>query len=422
MASIIPIAIWTNMEPISERFGTYSSVTLSIGQISGLLGIVLYSINLIMASRLPFIDKIFVGLNRAYIFHHIIGGTAFILILAHPIMMSAQLIPVSIKGAALLLLPTIQEFDVAFGILALATMMAAIIFTYWGRLEYETWKNVHKFLAPAFVLASLHVYFVSSDVSESLALRIYILSFIVAGTLSYAYRLFGLRLFRKIYSGKLAAVNNPGTDTVELKITLDNTLSYKAGQFVFFRTVEGEIKGEWHPFSIASAPSENAISIVAKDLGDYTKAMFKLIPGLACEIEGPYGAFTLERAKTDRQIWIAGGIGLTPFIGLSKALAASEFPKTVDFYYSVVKKEQAVYLETFKQLTSKWPTRFRFHLVVSSESGYLTAEKVASECPVNDSSIYICGPLGMMKTLRKQFNGLGVSNRKIFTEEFSLEN
>ncbi len=422
VAAIIPLLLWNAIEPISSRFSGYAGTMLSLGQIFGLLGIVLYSINLIMASRMPFIDKVFVGLNRAYIFHHLIGGTAFLFILFHPIMMSARLIPLSVKEAALIFVPTIQDFDIAFGIIALLTMMGALVFTYWGRLEYETWKNVHRFLAPGFLLAGLHVYFISSDVSASMPLRVYILGFIAAGVLSYAYRLFGLRLFRHIHGGTLQEVNRPGPDTVELKVKLAlNRFNYKAGQFVFFRTVEGDIRGEWHPFSLTSSPGENAVSIVAKDLGDYTKAMFDLKPGLACEIEGPYGAFTLERAQTDRQIWIAGGIGLTPFIGLSKALAASEFPRTVDFFYSVAKKEQAVYLETFKQLTSKWPTRFRFHLVVSSESGMLTAARIAELCPVKESSIYICGPVRMMRALRQQFNGMGVPNRKIFTEEFSLE-
>jgi predicted ferric reductase len=90
---------------------------------------------------------------------------------------------------------------------------------------------------------------------------------------------------------------------------------HQAGQFAFVTFVKQEGS---HPFTIASA-SETSLSRVVfqiKALGDYTKALgTKLASGQSVMIEGPYGRFTLDHASSDSpQLWVAGGIGITPFL------------------------------------------------------------------------------------------------------------
>lgn len=81
-----------------------------------------------------------------------------------------------------------------------------------------------------------------------------------------------------------------------------------------------------------------------KASGDYTDRLVEsLRPGVPARIAGPFGGFTYETGGHE-QIWIAGGIGVTPFISWLRSLEGS-FDRDVDFYYSVRGPSDAVYRE-----------------------------------------------------------------------------
>ena len=98
------------------------------------------------------------------------------------------------------------------------------------------------------------------------------------------------------------------------------------------------IIGETHPFSIASSPSEDKVRMYIKSLGDFTTSLKNLKVGAIAEIEGAYGKFTYTNFGTAPQIWIAGGIGVTPF--LSMARSYDSLSPAVDFVYSVVSRTE----------------------------------------------------------------------------------
>ena len=121
----------------------------------------------------------------------------------------------------------------------------------------------------------------------------------------------------------------------EIHIKLDDSWNgHAAGQFAFvtFDRQEGK-----HPFTIASAwdPETRSIMFITKALGDYTDFLpEKLEVGGDVTVEGPYGRFTFDDTK-ERQIWIGGGIGITPFIARMKQLAMTQGDKTIDLIHSV---------------------------------------------------------------------------------------
>ena len=75
--SIFPIFIWSLMSPLGSRFSDINTITTSLGQISGLVGMVLFSVNIILAGRFKFLDKYFKGLDKVYVNHSKIGSIAF---------------------------------------------------------------------------------------------------------------------------------------------------------------------------------------------------------------------------------------------------------------------------------------------------------------------------------------------------------
>ena len=119
------------------------------------------------------------------------------------------------------------------------------------------------------------------------------------------------------------------------------------------------------------------------------------------------------------QVWIAGGIGLTPFMSWMRDIDGN-LEQSIDFIYSVRSLEEALFLEEIQNTQASNPS-FRVHLVASNRDGRLGAEKVVElSGPVADKDIFLCGPPPMMESLTEQFMKMGVPRQKIHFEEFNF--
>lgn len=408
-----------------------------IAKASALVGLVLYAINFVLAARLRIIETIFGGLNRAYIAHHITGGLALIILILHPALLAVQRISSdelsTFLDAALYLLPrTINaetESSLRFGlsmnagIIAFYGMVLLLILTFFIKLPYQIWLLTHKFLGVAFLLAGIHVVLINSRTSNDVFLRSYILVWVIIGLTAFIYKtlLGNVVLRRADYVVRQVKHMHAVTDI--LLDPLRRPLSFKPGQFIFarFLTPKGhEVSREYHPFTIASSPKEKSIRLIAKSLGDYTSQLKHITPGTVVSLEGAYGKFSYTRFGNSPQIWIAGGIGITPFLSMAKSLEKSEVP--IDLIYSVAHRSELID-ESFLDETLPGKIKsFRFFPYIANEkSGLLNASKVASLCGgLEDKHIFICGPAPMMKDLTVQLRRLGVPKNRIHTEEFSM--
>lgn len=414
IALIPPIIIWTSMMPLSYRFGSLTMVVKSLGQISGLLGMALMANVIILSSRLPLVEKYLVSLDRAYKYHHLIGGVAFILLLAHPIFLSLSYISSSLYLAAVFLLPTLSRIDILTGEISLFLMMGLLVITFFRFLKYPLWKLTHKFLNLAFFFAVIHLLLVTSDISNNLILKTYYLILIAVVGFALIYK----NLMIKKYSYKLVKENKLNSEMTELLLEpVENKLRYSSGQFVFLEIKDSLFSPEAHPFSIASSSKDNFLRLVVKNLGDYTSQINLLKEGVTVNLEGPYGRFSPEFYKAKEFIWIAGGIGITPFIGMAEDLKADQ---KADLYFSFSKKEEEIFSDYFKGATEK-NSGFKYYPHLTEEKGRLTAGQVNEKSgSLSNKIIFVCGPKPMMLSLRKQFIDLGVSSGKIVNEDFGF--
>lgn len=424
---LITLVLWSLSPGFSAKFRDIGSITTAIGEMMGLVGLTLLSVAVILSARLRFTENLFGGMNRVYIAHHLIGGTAFLIILTHPLFLSISYLEISPRAAAMFLLPG-SDWPTNYGRIALYSIMILLILTYYVRLPYQVWRFTHKFLGAAFLFAGLHGMTIASDVTVNLYLRGYLLVLIVCALSAYVYRTLLGRYFVRRTPYIVTRVTPLAQGITEIVLRPRNRpIRYHAGQFMFI-TFQQEPMTETHPFSITSPPRPDQLSLSAKSLGDYTRQLPAIKPGTVAQVEGPYGAFTQEEATQPKQVWIAGGIGVTPFLSMARSMFArgplantqGDPLQSIRCIYAVGDDSEAAYLKELQAIAKKSST-FTLHTHFSKQQGRLDAKTVEkANGGLGNTDIFICGPPAMMYGLKQQFRGLGVPRARIHTEEFTL--
>lgn len=437
----IPVLLWLRLHPLDTIEGPVA-IMLNIGRITGLVGIVMYALNLVYATRFRFLEYWFGGLNRVYIAHHLLGGLALIMLTFHPLFLSLRYVTVSMKQAALQLVPNglfplsalfntssqyhqavLQQWATMLGSIAFWGMVGLLLITFFIKVPYRFWLFSHKFLGLAFFIAGLHVLFISSDTSKDPLMKWYILTIVAIGLAAFTYRTLLSNVFIRRYRYIIDEVKVVAGNVTQIRMNPEKeAMSYKAGQFIFirFRQAGSEISKEWHPFTISSAPSNTQLEISVKGLGDYTNKLAELQPGAYAEVEGAYGRFGYVNYSAKNQIWIAGGIGITPFLSMLKDLPAEGHK--VDLYYAVKTESELIDWDLLAQHAgARGPNVRAIPFIGDKQEGHLDAafiEKTSGDLKGRD--YYICGPPPMMQSLRSQLRAKGIPSTSIHTEEFGM--
>lgn len=416
--SIIPVILWVAQKPLNLRFVDKMSTLTSFGQLSSLVGMTLFALVLIIGARLKFLEEYFSGLNRMYIDHHRLGGYALIFLMFHPLFLAAKYIYGSSYSAAQFLLPSINDFPKSLGIYGLALMMLLLVITFYASWRYDIWKLSHKFLVLAFAIGFYHMLLIPSDTTTNILLRDYLILISVLALIVIIYRAILSSLLVRKLNYELVDISPLKDNVYELVLKpLGDQLKFSPGQFAFISFHQKGFSSEAHPFSVVSHPNDGHLAFAAKALGDYTKNLGSLKVGARADIEGPFGRFAKEVSQIREQIWIAGGIGITPFISMAQDLRPEQ---KVDLYYTVKDQSETIYLEALQVISQKNPN-FRVFRHISNSQGRLTAGMVAKQSAnCQNCDIFLCGPPAMMYSMRAQFIALNIKNSKIHSEEFSL--
>ena len=415
---LLPLFFWLIEKPVNLRFVNLSISTTSFGQIFGLMGMTILSLTVILGARLKFLEDYFWGLNRIYINHHNFGATALIFLLFHPLLLAIKYLSFSSQQAALFLLPGFGDLAKSLGIFALLLMIFLLFLTLYIKLRYQVWKFSHKFLSLVLLLAGLHLLLIPSDVSIDLTLRIYMIILFSLSLGTALYRVIFKLVVVKFFDYQIELIRVLNGNIFEITMTpIKEKINFLPGQFAFFSFIQKGFSREWHPFSLASDPAEEKLKIVVKNSGDYTAKMTDLKPGAKVKIEGSFGRFSHLLTDNKKQIWIAGGIGITPFLSMVKSLISNSYQ--ADLYWCVHQPQEAIYLEDLLVLAGQ-NNNLKIIPFFTAVSGRLTAAIINRQSNgLDNKEIFLCGPLGMMQSLKKQLKFL---NKRIIihSEEFSL--
>lgn len=384
---------------------------------AGIIGLVLFSLAIFLSARLRFTEKLFGGLNRVYIAHHLIGGSAFLFLLVHPMLTAGAFLPTSTKLALAQIIPS-GNWPADFGISALALLMTLLIFTYFINLPYQWWRLTHKFMGLALFLGGLHALYMPSDISQVPFLTDYFIILTGGSLILYLYRTVFGRWLVKRYAYKVASVTNLNKVVVSIGMTpMQKNMPYLPGQFIFVSFTHPDFE-ETHPFSMSSAPNNPQLVFAAKASGDWTNKLSTLPINTLAKVEGPFGYFTYSRYTNHKQIWVAGGIGVTPFYSMARTLLPEY---DVYLYYALSDESEAVLMDELNAIAKD---HNNFHVLpwYSKSQGRISAEKIATTHePITFWDIFVCGPPPMMTSLKKQFKVLGLKGSQIHSEEFKID-
>ncbi|MCC5832804.1 MAG: hypothetical protein JJU12_07165 [Chlamydiales bacterium] len=302
------------------------------------------------------------------------------------------------------------------GALAFWLMLFIIGVTILKLLPYDKWKLTHQFMSLVFLLASLHFLLSRQRLSSSfpsLALLFIPMGFGLFGILyKQIWKPFFVRYpeYRVISAKKL----NDNVMMVELK-PADRSIAFTPGQYAFF-SFRGKLPHEQHPFTVCSE-EDDVISILAKVRGDFTRLFYDTIhDGERACLDGPYGRFDYTQG-TSEQIWIAGGIGIVPFIAWCQTI--KQWKGKITLYYCFHREIDAVFLDMFRSVQDK-VREFHLHLFCSEKNEHLSVEEIQSHQDLLNKDIFMCGPRRLTHPFVKQLKKRGVESKRIHLEDFEF--
>jgi predicted ferric reductase len=421
----VPLVLWAATAPLDTRFDGRLQTLTSIAVLLAYAGTAAFALNLVLGARLRAVEALFGGLDRMYRAHRLNGQLAFALLLGHVVLILASRATISSEIALDLLGPGAGS-TVFAGVLAFAGMTVAIVLTLFVRLNHELFVYVQRSFGVVFLGATYHVFTSSGGRADSQALNVYLAALATLGLGAFVYRsvLGSLLVRRRRYH--VTGVNRLDENVTEFELEpVGQTLAFTPGQFVFvcFHSPALDqrfgllLRNQFHPFSITSAPDEGTLRITVKAVGDYTRAIRLLEAGAEAIVEGPYGSFGAQTTN-ERQIWIAGGIGVTPFLSMSRSLDGNA--PAVDFYYCVEHEPEAHFLDELRSI-ARAREDFRVVLVPRDTDGFLTGERLAAEnADLATADVLVCGPPAMIDSLRPQLAARGVARERFHAEEFGF--
>jgi ferredoxin-NADP reductase len=234
------------------------------------------------------------------------------------------------------------------------------------------------------------------------------------------------------YETTLTASETVAEGTMAFHFAKPADFKFQAGQSMNVSLIdppETDGKGNARSFSIASAPHETELVIATRMRDTAFKRVLKAMPaGGRVRLRGPAGAFTLDGADARPAVFLAGGIGITPFVSMSRHAAHDRLTRELWLFYSNRRPEDAAFLEELAALPRRNP-RYRFVGTMaemakssrpwSGETGFL--DRAMLERHLKDlaaSVYYVAGPPGLVEAMRKMLADAGVEDEAIRTDEF----
>lgn len=375
-----------------------------------------------------------VGIDRTMRFHQLAAWAVLLLILVHPFLYAVPRLADG-PGAALTSLnrmfasPGLRTGVVAWWLLILLVLMGV-----WRDrlpIPYEVWRLTHGVGAAAIaVLSAHHTLRVGTYSADPLLGWLWIaLTALALASLAFVYV---VKPAMQLGAPYRVTSNRRVADRMwEVAVEPERgpAIDFAAGQFVWLNLGHSPFSLTEHPFSMSSAPHQRPrIAFTIKESGDFTNRIGTVAEGTAAYLDGPHGNFSLAGRAPGPLVFIAGGVGFAPIMGILRALAASGHPHPVRLVYGNRVESQILYRDEIAALGEGLD--FTADLVLSEppdgwrgRAGELTADVIEACLGRADTAAlyFVCGPTPMMDSVEASLAGLGVPRAHIVSERFKYD-
>ncbi|MEI6296729.1 MAG: RnfABCDGE type electron transport complex subunit D [bacterium] len=231
---------------------------------------------------------------------------------------------------------------------------------------------------------------------------------------------------------KLKEKINAAKDTFDFIFSKDQDLNFMPGQYMEWTlgVDNPDSRGNRRFFTIASSPTEKDVHLGVKFYPEPSSFKIKLnslktnneIIASQCA-----GDFILPEDKKEKLVFIAGGIGITPFRSMIKYLIDKKEKRTITILYSNKNQEDIAYKEVFDQAQKELEIKTFYNLTEGEKkpsdldtiNGRLNEDVIIKKIPdFSERTFYISGPHNMVISFKKILNNIGVKNSKIVTDYF----
>ncbi len=397
--------------------------------VSGLLSMAMMSLAMFLAARPAWLEGPLGGLDRMYRTHKWAGILAIGFAALHWLIeMSDDILKVIVGRAGRIpkenytgFLEVLRDLAEDMGEWAIYALLVMLAITLWKRFPYRAWRFLHRAMPIIYLTLAFHAALLAPADYWTRPVGALLALWLGAGVYGSVMALAGRIGRSRRVSGTITAIEHPSHDVIAVRCRLNGDWRvHRPGQFAFitFDTMEGA-----HPFTIASADrGDRTIDFQIKALGDYTgRLAVRLSLGQEVRVEGPYGRFDITRLdRKARQIWIAGGIGITPFLAWLESLQARPEQAHADLHYWTRTPDIDPFVTKLESLCAPLPG-MRLHVHGSHPSDVLTATKLMMAVVVGRrTEFWFCGPQGLAGRVKQELNAMGLSRLHFHQEAFEM--
>jgi len=423
------IALPATMAVAVDPFDARRPGAIEIGVALGLLAFPLIMIQFALVSHLRASSRPF-GTDALVLFHQYVGLLSVLLVLAHPLLLNVQGLP---WGAWNPLAGSWATQSGALATLAIVLLAVTTVFRSRLHLSYEWWQRLH--LGTALVAAG-------AMFAHALAVDGYTRSGLLRGTLFAYAAVFGaivalyrigrpLRMRQRPWQVADNRLEGGSTRTVRVRPLGHDGFAFEPGQFAWLVTGASPWSAQQHPLSISSSAErvpDRALEFSIKALGDWSATTVPaLTPGTRVWVDGPFGAFTIDRKGGQGFVLIAGGIGIAPFRSMLLTMRDRGDRRHVVLFYAAHDDTRTIFGSDLEMLREAVALDVVYVFEApppgwTGERGHLTVDILRRHLPAQFRryGYFVCGPTPMMDAVEPMLLTLGVPPGAIDTERFTM--
>lgn len=420
LAAVLPLAAVLAGSPPSGR-----GFVIELASALGIVALTVLALQLVLPARLPLVARA-LGAEVAVRLHRHLADVLVAAIAAH-----VALLVVADRSNLALFDPLGAPWRAKAAVAscaALAGLIASSVLRRRLRLSYARWRGLH---------VALGVGALAFGVVHAVGVDRY-LTVGPAGVAAAALAAIGLlavvelrlwrprRLAARPYVVDRVVPERGGATTLALRADGHCGRRFRPGQFAWLKLAHAPHALAEHPFSYSSSaarPDRPAFTI--KAYGGFTRRIPQLLgPGTRVLLDGPHGSYR-PRARAERFVLIAGGIGITPIISMLRTAADAGDRRPFVLLYGGRRWEEVTFREELERLGRRLDLEV-VHVLTdppehwTGERGFIDGALLARRLPrdMRGADVFVCGPPPMLPAALAGLHRLGVAPEHVHAEQF----